>query len=144
MLTRDGGALTWTGFDQFVQPLAALAMLTQTWRCAGSQLRPTQATQRLRPASIDETMKLAASPVLSGTPCATGMRLAVLPPFGSSRNVSWPVASGVPTLRKMLLPAVPQLLPPRPSYSAWKTLPVTWSIDGYPSAPNSPPSDARL
>src|SRR2546421_9320010 len=94
MLTIDGGELSRTGALHLVHDVDAEATLTHTWRCAGSVLRPTQATKRLRPWSMDAATKFAASPVLSGTPVATVIRFEALP--GSSRKVRAPVASGVP------------------------------------------------
>src|SRR5438270_3251293 len=60
--TIEGAALTCTGALHFVQPLAALATLTQAWRSEGVSLRPTHATNRLRPESIALTTKFAVSP----------------------------------------------------------------------------------
>src|SRR5260221_14362395 len=46
-------SLTCTGGVQLVQPLAALAALTKTWRWAGLLLLTFQTTCRLRAASIE-------------------------------------------------------------------------------------------
>src|SRR3989442_8541950 len=50
-------SLTCTGLVQLVHPLAALAALTKTWRCAGVLLLMHQTTTRLRAESIDSTEK---------------------------------------------------------------------------------------
>ncbi len=57
----------------------------------------------------------------------------------ASRKCSTPVLSGVPMFMYKPVFAVfafevPQVLSSQPA--AWKTLPVTWSIAGYPSPPN--------
>src|ERR1700730_6719215 len=126
MLTMGRGA----------RPLPARAALTYAWRWVGSRLLPTQATKRLRALSIDATTKLAASPASAGTPLAMVIRRLGSPHGlavdGASRKVRFPAASGVPMLRSMLALPVPGSVGPK---AAWKTLPVTRSIAGYPSAP---------
>jgi hypothetical protein len=110
---------------QRVHPLFALATLMYAWSWLGSVLLPTHATYRFRAESMEVTTKFAAAPESSATPEATVIRS--LASFGGvSRNVRFPAASGVPMLSLIL----------GPSYVAWNTLPVTWSIAGYPSAPN--------
>src|SRR5438132_2033299 len=89
-----------------------------------------QTTTRLRALSIESTEKS-----VSGEPVGVSAILMSLlrscPPATASRKCSVPVASGVPMLRYR--PSEPHRPAEHPA--AWKTLPVTWSIAGYPSAP---------
>src|SRR4030081_677362 len=50
-------SLTCMGVVQVVQPLDALDALTNTWRCAGSELLTAQTAVRLRALSMDRTEK---------------------------------------------------------------------------------------
>src|SRR5579859_122003 len=128
-------SLTWTGFVHFRQPLEAEAALTKTCRFAGlpSFGLSAQQTIRFRPVSSEATVKS-----VSGDPgrlSATWISALSfpLPPgvVGLSRNVRLPLESGVPMFRSRS--DVPSGLP---APAVWKTLPVCWSMAGYPSAPN--------
>src|SRR5437762_7615626 len=123
-------SLTCTGVVQLVHPLAALAALTKTCRWLGVLLLMHQTRTRLRALSIESTEKS-----VSGEPVGVSAILMSLlrscPPATASRKCSVPVASGVPMLRYR--PSEPHRPAEHPA--AWKTLPVTWSIAGYPSAP---------
>src|SRR5579862_9079768 len=56
-------SLTWTGFVQFFQPLAADAALTKTWSWEGVSDAMSHTTKRFRAVSIDTTVNR-----LSGSP----------------------------------------------------------------------------
>src|SRR5258706_6540285 len=125
-------SLTRTGVVQFLQPLSALAPLTKTCRSAGVEALRAQTTKRFRALSIELTVKRVSGEDFRLS--AMWMRLPLSPHesvAGKSRKVRLPVASGVPMLSSRL--NVPDAFR-KPE--AWKTLPVTWSICGYPSAPN--------
>src|SRR5207245_2033474 len=119
-------SLTRTGLLQLVQPLAALAALTKTCRCAGVLLLMHQTTMRFRALSIDRTEKR-----VSGEPVGVSAILISLVrscPVGvASRKWSVPLESGVPIFRNRPFDVQPtEVIQP----AAWKTLPVTWSIAG--------------
>src|SRR5438552_9375447 len=105
-------SLTWTGGVQLVQPLAALAALTNTWRLVGVLLRLTQTTKRFCAESIEATTKLAASPLsLTTFVDATVIKPEPAPvPAGhvlltaSSRKHRLPLAVAVPMLSLIVPP----------------------------------------
>src|SRR5207249_2426513 len=72
-------SLTWTGAVQSVQPVAAEAPLTKTWRRDGVELSMAQVTNRFRAESIDSTVNRTSGE--PGRPSAMWIRLPALP-FG--------------------------------------------------------------
>src|SRR5438128_6972460 len=73
-------SLTCTGRVQFVQPDAAEAALTKTWRCDGvlwSRLSTTQSTNRFRAVSMDRTVNRTSGE--SGRLFAVWMRVSAWP-----------------------------------------------------------------
>src|ERR1700730_7707750 len=119
------------GGAQFVQ-FGALAALTNTCRLLGSLLLMHQTANRLRLLSIDTTEKS-----VSGEPVGVSAIFISLVRFWpvpvASRKWSVPPESGVPMFKYKTFDVQPA---PVVQPAAWKTFPVTWSMAGYPSAPN--------
>src|ERR1700716_2188860 len=128
-------SLTWTGAVQLVQPDAAVAALTKTWRRAGSPGSPlawlggliAHAAMRLRPLSIETTEKSVSGEPLGVSAILISCVRSCEPLPVSSRKCSVPVLSGVPTFSHSPVDLHP-LAAVQPAAS--KTLPLTWSMAG--------------
>src|SRR5438876_1367757 len=112
-------SLTCTGVLQLVQPLAALAALTKTWRRLGVLLLMHQTTKRLRALSIDSTEKSVSGELAVSAILMSFFRSCPPAPL-VSRKWSVPLASGVPMFRNIPFDVQPlAIVQP----AAWTTLP---------------------